>query len=279
MTLVFHYLGGCSTTQALVMLVELVHMWLAGIEELGKAVRIVFLDFRKAFDKVDHSILLGKLLNAGIPDMLMRWVTAFLCDHQQQVKLGSCMSELTQGKAEVPQGTLLGPLGFVCHINDLNNVCDTVKYIDDSTIWEVCDRKGEDSQIQLATNQAIEWTDKTKNMVIYYGQRELIAPPIVMNGYEIEHVSTSKLLSVILNDTLTWGDHVDYICRKASARLYFLTLLKRTGYSSPDIVEVYAAITRSVLEYACEVWHPGLSKSPVSVYQTHSKTCTGHLLP
>ncbi len=70
-------------------------------------------------------------------------------------------------------------------------MCHTVKYVDDSTIWEVCYRKGEDSQIQLAINQAIEWTDrnlmeantdKTKDMVIYYGKSELIAPPIVMNG-------------------------------------------------------------------------------------------------
>ncbi len=164
---------------------------------------------------------------------------------------------------------MLGPLGFVCHTNDLKTVCDTVKYVDDSTIWEVCDRKGEDSQIQPAANQTIEWTennlmetntDKTKDMVIYYGKRELIAPPIMMNGYEIERVSTSKLLGVILNDTLTWRDHVDYICRKASVRLYFHTLLKRAGYSSPDIVDVYAAITRSVLD-ACEVWHLGLTKA------------------
>ncbi len=178
------------------------------------------------------------------------------------------MSEWTQVKGGVPKRTLLGPLGFICHINDLTNVCDTVKYVDDSTIWEVCDRKGEDSQIQLATNQTIEWTekklmeantDKAKDMVIYYRKRELKAPPIVMNVYEIERVSTSKLLSVILNDTLTWGDHVDYICRKPSVRLYFLTHLKRAGYSSPDIVDICAAITRSVLEYACEVWHPGLT--------------------
>ncbi len=68
------------------------------------------------------------------------------------------MTEWTQVKAGVPQGTLLGSLGVVCHFNDLKTVCDTVMYVDYSTVWEVCDRKGEDSQIQLANNQAIKWT-------------------------------------------------------------------------------------------------------------------------
>ncbi len=120
--------------------------------------------------------------------------------------------------------------GFVCHINDRKTVCDTVKYVNDSTIWEVCDGKGEDSQIQLATNQYIEWTeanvmeantDKTKDMGIYYQKRELIVPPIVMYGYQTERVSTSKLLGFILNDTLTWGDHVDYICWKAPVNMHW----------------------------------------------------------
>ena len=70
-----------------------------------------------------------------------------------------------------------------------------------------------------------------------------------MNGRELELVKNSKLLGVILNDTLTWGDHIDYICSKVSKRLYFLRLLKRSNIPPIDIIQVYCSIIRSVLEY------------------------------
>ena len=63
----------------------------------------------------------------------------------------------------------------------------------------------------------------------------------------------------MINRNLSWHSHVDCICYKASTRIYFLILLKRAGISRADIVQVYCSIVRSVLEYACEVWQPGLT--------------------
>ncbi len=83
----------------------------------------------------------------------------------------------------------MGPLCFVCHINDLKSVCDCIKYVDDSTIYEDCDRDGHDSKIQVAADQAMEWTqenlmkvntDKAKAMVAYFGRKELKIPQIIM---------------------------------------------------------------------------------------------------
>ena len=82
-----------------------------------------------------------------------------------------------------------------------------------------------------------------------------------MNDRIIKRVSLYKMLGVVFNDNLTWDDHVDYMCQKASTRIYFLTLLRRAGSSPEEICEVFAAIVRSVLEYASELWHPGLTKS------------------
>ncbi len=80
----FAALRGSSTTFALI---ELVHNWLGSLESHGKVVRILLLDFQKAFDRVDHVILLSKLSNTGVPDFLTSWVINIFCDHRQRVKL------------------------------------------------------------------------------------------------------------------------------------------------------------------------------------------------
>ena len=73
--------------------------------------RVLLLDYSKAFDRVDHSILLRKLANMGIPDFLVRWFTSFLCDRRQRTKIGNILSEWTTINAGVPQETLFGHVG------------------------------------------------------------------------------------------------------------------------------------------------------------------------
>ena len=103
-------------------------------------------------------------------------------------------------------------------------------------------------------------TDKTKEMNICFGKRPPTFDPVKIDGRKIGHVENFKLLGVVINNKLTWHDHIDYICGKASQRIYFLILLKRAGKHASDIVQVYISKIRSVLEYACEVWHPGLTQ-------------------
>ena len=87
------------------------------------------------------------------------------------------------------------------------------------------------------------------------------SPPslLVLNDDVIHRVQSFKLLGVTVNNSLTWEDHVTAICSKASKRLYFLKLLRRSGLSVGDLLLYYQTVIRSVLEYACPVWHSGLS--------------------
>ncbi len=257
---------GYSTVHALV---ELHHQWLEAVETTGSVVRVLMLDFRKAFDRVDHHILLTKLANLGLPDFLLKWMTSFLCERQQRVKIGQVTSTWRTINAGVPQGTLLGPPCFLLHINDLQTCCNMCKYVDDSSLWEVCDRSGSDSKIQQAANEAIQWSndnnmqlnyDKTHEMIIYFGRKPHNLAPITMGGKSISQANVSKLLGVMLSNDLGWEAHVEYICSKSSRRIYFLRLLKRGGATPVEIRDTYVAIIRSVLEYACEVWHTGLGK-------------------
>jgi len=264
-----HQYGSLKGSSTALALVELTHEWIAAMEEPGAVLRILFLDFRKAFDRVDHHILLSKLREQNIPAFLVDWLASFLCNRKQRVKIGDITSDWSHMKAGVPQGTLLGPICFLIHINDLKTVVHDIKYVDDSSLWEKCQRSGKDSQLQEATNQALEWTDKnnmmintdkTKYMEIYYGRTPLTLHPITIKENKIEEVPVFKLLGLMINNKITWHDHVEFMCGKASRRIYFLVLLKRAGKSSTDIIDTYMAIIRSVLEYVCIVWHPGLNK-------------------
>jgi len=129
-------------------LIELVHNWLRALETAGSVVCILFLDFHKAFDRVDHNILVFKLSSAGVPQCLMKWIHSFLENRQQRVKLGGHLSNWKGVTAGVLQGTLFGPITFLWHINDLSTTCQAVKHVDDSTIWEHCNRDGSNSKQQ-----------------------------------------------------------------------------------------------------------------------------------
>ena len=122
-------LRGLSTTHALV---DMVHTWLLTAEE-RKAPHVVLLDYRKAFDHVDHTVLVTKCKSYSLPNFIIRWLCAFLSDRSQRVRLGQELSDWVILKGSVPQGSWLGPLLFIVLIDDLHPACIMHKYMDDTT--------------------------------------------------------------------------------------------------------------------------------------------------
>ena len=90
-----------------------------------------------------------------IPVHIVRWMAAFLLNHSHRVKIGSHISDEGSPNGGVPQGTLSGPKSFLVQINDLQTPCDIVKYVDDSTIYEICNYNGI-SNIQDSADVALE---------------------------------------------------------------------------------------------------------------------------
>ena len=86
-----------------------------------------------------------------------------------------------------------------------------------------------------------------------------ILEQIKIDNCIIEQVTTTKLLGVHISSDLTWTEHVNEICKKANARIFQLYALKRAGVKVADLVLIYVTSIRPVLEYACEIWHPGLN--------------------
>ena len=164
------------------------------------------------------------------------------------------------------QGTVSGPNDFKLVINDLTfNTC-YVKYVDDTTVLSIS-KTVNDNTLQAAADHLVHWTqnngmmintNKTKELIICFSKKVNVTntPPLSINGNNIDRVTKFKLLGVFSSSDLSWDYHVMYLLRKIAKRMY----LVRAGVPTCDVVCVYASIIRSVLEYACPVWHPGLKK-------------------
>ena len=170
----------------------------------------------------------------------MRWLAAFLLDRQQQVKIGNIYSRTGSPNGGVPQGTLSGPKCFLLYVNDLVTPVPLFKYVDDSTLFEICNMN-EISEIQESIDKAADWTSmncmkinskKSKEMIICFTHDvdfKKSVPNIIIEGNRVEVVKHAKLLGVILSDDLTWNMHVESIIKKAAKRVYMLYQLKRAG--------------------------------------------------
>ena len=130
----FGFKKGCSTHTALL---ALVHNLIQALDN-GEYILGVFLDFSKAFDTVDHSILLDKLYHYGVRGCAYHWFQSYLSNRSQSVTYDGVKSSLGFIKGGVPQGSILGPLLFLLYINDLSSVCKhtfPILFADDTNLF------------------------------------------------------------------------------------------------------------------------------------------------
>ena len=148
----FGAISGSNTTQALI---SMLHSWNKATDGSGATVRAVLFDFKKAFDLIDHHILVQKLKSYDIPEGIVNWIIDFLTCRKQHVKLSNeCYSEWGNIPSSVPQGTKLGSWLFIIMINDLDLPgTELWKYVDD-TIAETIQKNGH-SNIQETVSASL----------------------------------------------------------------------------------------------------------------------------
>jgi hypothetical protein len=259
--------GGIKNSSTALALIRIIDYIASAVDKSPSCVRMLLCDFSEAFDLVDHTIVINKLHSLGVHECLVKWCANFLSGRTQRVKIGNFTSPTVEMHAGCPQGTLLGPLAFVAHINDLQpeGKVVTIKYVDDTSV--LCTTDGDDDNtMQQVCSYLNDWAchnnmvfnvKKTKEMVFSFGQRST-ALPVSIGDAMIEQVEEAKILGVTIQSDLKWNSHVINMVKKANKRLYLLRLCKRAGVQAKHLVGIYTSVIRSLLEYCCMVWHPSL---------------------
>ena len=235
-----------STTHAINYSISMI---LNGIEN-NKHVIGIFLDLSKAFDTINHDIMLAKLTNYGIRDNCLKLLESYLTSRKQIVKFGDELSDSGNIKYGVPQGSVLGPLLFLLYINDIVNctkICKFVLFADDTNIFVVANTEHEAYQI---ANEALE---KLQNYMVNnqlhinlskctyihfrpnlnnedrkvcarsYTYLSHMENNIFIRGVKIKKVDKVRFLGVIIDEKLTWDAHIEYL---ESKLLSAITMIK-----------------------------------------------------
>ena len=214
------------------------------------AVRVLSIDFAKAFDKIPHASIIDAALRFHLPAQAITWISSFLSDRQQRVRFGetfSCWSTITSG---VPQGSVLSPILFCMVVNDFSSVCSNslcVKYADDFTILHFV-RYNNDEKLQLEWDTAVEWAEcqnlpiniqKCSVMNNIITKKDLILSPIcASHDFEISNVPCVTILGVTFSNDLKWNIHIDKTISKVSRRFFILYNLVKAR-CPPSVLKMF----------------------------------------
>ena len=240
-----------------------------------KETDVIYVDFAKAFDKVDHEILIQKLKNIGIEGKLLKWLIDFLKDRHQVVVVDGILSYLAAVLSGVPQGTVLGPLLFLIYLNDLSDFivsCDFSCFADDTRLQKAIAVSHDALLLQDDLLHISDWST-INNMklhddkFVYLNFNTRHKNSLLQNlpfykedmfyttkdGHILETSDSVKDLGITFTEDLNWSTHISTIVKKAKQKAgWALSIFKDR---SPFVMKtLYKSIVRSHLEYCCPLW-------------------------
>ena len=206
----------------------------------------VFIDLSKAFDTVDHDILLGKLNHYGIRDVVNKWFASYLKGRFQTTKIKNSISEKREIMYGVPQGSVLGPLLFLVYLNDIcnsSNLLDFFLFADDTNLLYV-DRSLKNLEITVNKELAkvSDWliankltlNIKKSNFVIFRPRQKKLTPQPTIKLFDsnsqrlvtLDCKNYVKYLGILIDDHLSWKYHIDHIATKISKTVGIIARLR-----------------------------------------------------
>ena len=242
--------------------------WCFNIDR-GMVNGVLFLDLKKAFDTVDHKILLKKLEFYGFEGITLHWFQSYLADRQQVCCVNGVVTSTKTISCGVPQGSILGPLLFLIYVNDMPKCLGygTARLFADDTnlTFTSCSLPVLQNKMSNDLNEIAAWLNvnkltlnllKTDFMLI--GSRQRIAAldgniELSLSNTDVRQVESTKCLGVNIDKNLTWEGHLQSVKQKVSSNLRILKKVK-PFLNSENIDTLYRSIIEPYFSYCCLVW-------------------------
>ena len=265
---------------------------------------VVYFDFSKAFDSVNHDLILLKLKHSfGIDGRLLKFLENYLCGRQQCVVMENCKSSLLPVLSGVPQGSILGPILFVLFINDLpsglSDKTNLALYADDTKIWRSITCDNDHAILQKDIDYLNDWA--TKNKMKFHPQKckvvslcnrssplgdrsplgiftfPLLRYHYTIGGDPLTYADSEKDLGILINPSFSFNDHQEAVLSKANQQF---GIVKRNCNFVQDIKRkrtLYLTLVRSQFEHCSQVWRP-TGKTFLEKFDNFQKKCIKWIL-
>ena len=233
----------------------------------------VFIDLKKAFDTVDHKILLHKLDHYGFRGVINKWFSSYLEGRTQTTRIGSFISKRENISCGVPQGSVLGPILFLIYVNDIQESSDKLKFFlfadDTNAVYPDKNLKYLESTVNqelcklfdcLTANELTLNIKKTNSIIFRPAQRKLTYHPKIMifdndqnKNVALECKEFVRYLGIIIDNNLSWKHHIDHVAIKMSRTVGLICKL-RHFLPRHTLLSIYRSLVAPYLTYGLTAW-------------------------
>ena len=246
---------------------------LEGIEDGNISIGI-FLDLSKAFDTVNHNILIHKLEHCGVRGIALEWFKSYLSNRKQSVSYNSATSlEKPIITCGVPQGSVLGPLLFIIYVNDICNTSDIISFClavnDTSLVYSHKNVNVAVNNLNIELVKISTWLKANKlcinllkcNYIIFCTAQKRYnqSVPLVLDGVGLNKLEHTKFLGLEIDEHLSWRNHISEVTSKIAKNIGIINHLRKLvpGYI---LLTLYNCLVLPYLNYSILTWGGSLSQ-------------------